>query len=544
MAKGSVRKKGKKWYYRFYVEDASGNLVQKEFAGTENKSETEKLLRQAMEDYEAKRFVAKAENITLGELLDLWAEEELKTGTLSNGTVGNYLQTIGRIKQHPISKRKLKTVTSVHLQEFMDLLSFGGTVGDFISKGYSIDYVRSFSAVLQQSFRFAVFPKQFITFNPMQYVVMRHKKEETDLFADETATDRDKVKPLSFEMYRKLIEQLGKRSGDAILPVQIAYFTGLRLGEVAGRKRQDINLEEQYLTVRRSIRYNGATHKHEIGPTKWKKIRVVDFGDTLADILRNAKKEQHKNRFQYGELYQRNFYREVMEKNRVHYEYYHLGMTENVPEDYTEIFFVCLREDGCLELPATIETACRTAGSVPPVAVAAGFRQAAVEVAQGTGALFKARRVVQQEDRAQTALHIGGQLGGARHGQVGRALGLGLLVRIVQRIDVQGHDHLAVAVPVFAELGKLGLERVHGILRQVVGSHHGHIVVGLGGKEILPDEVVRHKGRGDADEDHPLQVIIPPVGPAFFPGILFFPAGFEVAGLDVAFVTIACHSSP
>ncbi len=43
MAKGSVRKKGKKWYYRFYVEDASGNLVQKECVGTESKSETEKL---------------------------------------------------------------------------------------------------------------------------------------------------------------------------------------------------------------------------------------------------------------------------------------------------------------------------------------------------------------------------------------------------------------------------------------------------------------------------------------------------------------------
>ena len=31
MAKGSVRKKGKKWYYRFYIEDESGNLVQREF---------------------------------------------------------------------------------------------------------------------------------------------------------------------------------------------------------------------------------------------------------------------------------------------------------------------------------------------------------------------------------------------------------------------------------------------------------------------------------------------------------------------------------
>ena len=41
MAKGSVRKKGKKWYYRFYVEDASGNLVQKEYAGTESKSRSE-----------------------------------------------------------------------------------------------------------------------------------------------------------------------------------------------------------------------------------------------------------------------------------------------------------------------------------------------------------------------------------------------------------------------------------------------------------------------------------------------------------------------
>ena len=75
MAKGSVRKKGKKWYYRFYVEDASGNLVQKECVGTESKSETEKLLRQAMDDYEKKKFVAKAENLTVGQLLDVWAQQ-------------------------------------------------------------------------------------------------------------------------------------------------------------------------------------------------------------------------------------------------------------------------------------------------------------------------------------------------------------------------------------------------------------------------------------------------------------------------------------
>ena len=58
---------------------------------------------------------------------------------------------------------------------------------------------------------------------------------------------------------------------------------------------------------------------------------------------------------QYGELYHKNYYREVKDKNRVYYEFYHLDGTENVPEDYKEISFVCLRPDGSLELPSTLE---------------------------------------------------------------------------------------------------------------------------------------------------------------------------------------------
>ena len=92
----------------------------------------------------------------------------------------------------------------------------------------------------------------------------------------------------------------------------------------------------------------------------------TDNGNALADILKKARRQQLKNRMQYGELYHSNFYKEVTEKNRVHYEYYSLGMTEDVPKDYTEISFVCLREDGCLELPATVETACRTAARKVP----------------------------------------------------------------------------------------------------------------------------------------------------------------------------------
>ena len=115
MAKGSVRKKGSKWYYRFYVEDESGKLVQREFAGTASKSETEAMLRKAMEDYEAKKFVAKSENVTVGQMLDMWVEEELKPGSLSNGTVSAYQGTVGRIK--PVSYTHLDVYKRQDLNE-------------------------------------------------------------------------------------------------------------------------------------------------------------------------------------------------------------------------------------------------------------------------------------------------------------------------------------------------------------------------------------------------------------------------------------------
>ena len=332
MAKGSVRKKGKKWYARFYIEDESGRKVQKEFVGTESKSETEALLRKAIADYEEKKFVAKSENITVGMLLDLWVEEELKPGNLSNGTVMSYQGTVNRIKQHPIGNRKLKTVTADHLQAYIDFLSFGGTNPDgttakALSKGY---------------------------------LVWRGKKEECELFSDEDG-ETASTPTLSYEQYQRLEDFLKKKNNPALLPIQIAYYTGLRIGEVCGLTWQDINLEEQYLTVRRSMRYNGARHKTEIGATKRKKIRTVDFCDTLAAILKTAKTEQHKNRFRYGELYSLNYYLEVKEKDRTYYEVYSLPRSEEVPEGYKELSFVCLRPDGAFEAPSTVGIMCRTA---------------------------------------------------------------------------------------------------------------------------------------------------------------------------------------
>ena len=300
----------------------------------------------------------KYETITLGQLLDEWVEGDLKPGSLSNGTIELYQTIVRIIKRHPIAERRIDTITSEHLQSFMDLLSFGGREGNFdAGDGYCKDYANKYLAVLNHVFRFAVYPKQYITFNPMTYVVLRKRIADTELFASEDEIGKNTA-PLTKDMYDELLEYLAEHYPDAILPVQISYFSGLRLGEVSGLVWQDINLEEQYMTVRRSVSYNSQRHTIQIGPTKRGKVRTVDFGDILTDILAKARKKQKEYESEYEELYNSCYYKEVREKNRIYYEYYHLNQLDCVPENYHEVDFVCRRRDGSLMLPTSIESVC------------------------------------------------------------------------------------------------------------------------------------------------------------------------------------------
>lgn len=84
------------------------------------------------------------------------------------------------------------------------------------------------SAVLHGAFRFAVFPKHYITFNPMQYVVMRTGKEEVKIFS-EICEKETETPTITHEQYLSIMELLGKKDNPAILPLQIACYTGCGL---------------------------------------------------------------------------------------------------------------------------------------------------------------------------------------------------------------------------------------------------------------------------------------------------------------------------
>ena len=347
---GGVRKRGTTWSYYFDLGKIDGKRKKKEKGGFRTKKEAEQALTAAMNEYNNSGTVFEPTEITVADYLNQWFDLYCKTNLKYNTQVG-YLRII---QGHLIPKfgvYRLKAITPAILQEYAVELKMNGN-----SKSYLVGILSVFSAALN----YAVEPMHYLPSNPMQYVKLRGRKQETDIFLN-SEEDTYSIPTITHEQFQKLEEFLKTKDNPALLPVQIAYYTGLRIGEVCGLTWQDINLEEQYLTVRRSMRYNGTRHTTEVGTTKRSKVRTVDFCDTLAAILRAARTEQRKNRFRYGELYHLNYYKEVKEKGRTYYEVYSRQRTEEVPEDYKEISFVCLRADGAYEAPSTVGIMCRAA---------------------------------------------------------------------------------------------------------------------------------------------------------------------------------------
>ncbi len=290
-------------------------------------------------------------DITFEELINMWIEEELKPGNLSNGTVMSYQGVVKKIKENPVSRLKLSTITPEIMQKYIDeLLISKGKRNQRLSSGY----INIFTAVLNNIFRFAVFPKKYISFNPMEYVRAGKRNKNSDIFSNMSDIYAS-MSVISHNQYIEIINYLEKKKNPARLPFQIAYYTGLRLGEVCGLIWQDINLDKQYMIIRRSMRYNNIRHATELGETKRNRVRIVDFGDKLAEILKCEYCYQKEKRSCF-----RNYYKKVCEQGREYYELYSLPGEITPPIDYTELSLVCIRDDGRPESPDTISIVCRS----------------------------------------------------------------------------------------------------------------------------------------------------------------------------------------
>ena len=286
---GSIRKRGNTWYYSFDLGKVDGKRKRKEKGGFKTKTEAQKALREAINAYENCGTIVKDTNITFADYLDYWFKEYVEINCKFN-TQKYYLGIIQKHLKPLLGSYKLKSLSPNVLKEFLNK--------KYIS-GLSKSSLSNFYGVLSGSLKMAVYPYKFIKENPMQYVKI--PKNST------TKVTQEKIKVLTLDEFKTILNRFPFGS-NFYIPLQIAFNTGLRGGEVCALTWDNIDFDNKTLTVEHTLIEKGKGI-FELGTPKTKSsFRTIALGDTLINILKKHRTFQKENKLKYGEYYSNSNY--------------------------------------------------------------------------------------------------------------------------------------------------------------------------------------------------------------------------------------------
>lgn len=283
-----------------------------EFPGTESKRETQQMLDEALAEYNESGKIFDPGDITVSELMDEWYAVEVEPSSRASTTRDSYRNVMDHIRSAPLGSKRLKDVTIEVLQAYVDEKYYGeyDAQGNEVKHAYSESTMKEEFVVLNSIFKFAVYPKEYLKSSPMSYVKKRKKQEKVDLFGN-TDSQKEIISHEQFQRIEVFLQEHKNSYGIGyrymLLPVQISYYTGLRAGELAGLCWEDVDIAGRRIIVRKSMYYDTVNKCWELKVPKNGKQRIVDFGDTLAQILTAAKTEQAADETRYGELYHSHF---------------------------------------------------------------------------------------------------------------------------------------------------------------------------------------------------------------------------------------------
>lgn len=198
------------------------------------------------------------------EILNLWIEE--KHLEIRNSSYNNYLYTIKNRVKPKLGSFNVKEITRKMLQEYIVQQS----------KKLKHETVVNITKVLSQSFKYAI-DNNYIIENPYRGIKVPKDKciKELKVFKPDEVE-----KILSVRGYSQQKKNI----------VNIAYRTGMRIGEILALKWEDINFEKAFLTVRRTLSsYNNGCA--EICEPKTKgSCRRIDLDGISMEIFKNTKR--------------------------------------------------------------------------------------------------------------------------------------------------------------------------------------------------------------------------------------------------------------
>ena len=278
---GSVRKRGSKWYYRYY-EYENGVRKQIERIGGSTKSETLKKLNQELNRIYA--GIARPEEILLCDYLHDWLEDYIKDEK-SDNTYYKYKCAVETKINKSIGNIRLCDLKPIHIEKYIKFLK-----GLKLSKTSIQFNFGVLNTALNKALKL-----QMIINNPCNYVdTPKREKYKANILT------LDELKLIYNSLNENIYEDYIMR-----LALDTALELGIRRGEMCGICTDVIDFDSNKIKIDKA--FIRVENKYVISRLKTEgSYRELPISNTLCEKYKNHIKLQQKNKLKYGPFYEKN----------------------------------------------------------------------------------------------------------------------------------------------------------------------------------------------------------------------------------------------
>lgn len=285
--KGHVRKRGSKWCFVLDLgrDPETGKRKQKWFSGFSTKKEAESAMASKIHELNQGIFIEPAK-ITLEDYLRRWLQDYAKTNCAPR-TYEGYESIIEKHLIPSLGKITLDRLKPMHIQKYYsDKLSNGRADQ---KGGLSARTVHHHHRLLHEALEHAV-RWQVIAVNPTR-AVSPPKPQRKNIV---TLTRGEVLLLLKAAEGSKLYE-----------PIYFAINTGMRRGEIFALRWDDVDFENQLISIRQTLhRTKGSGFVFRDTTKTDGSRRSIAASDSVISMLKRMKRKQIEKRIALGSAYQ------------------------------------------------------------------------------------------------------------------------------------------------------------------------------------------------------------------------------------------------
>ncbi len=318
MSKIRTRKRGKTYSYSFEIgkDPETGKRRMKEKGGYTTAKEAYDAGVEAYADWQHGNIGITSKKITFEKFFELWYKNRCprvrkNTQLLYDAIYRCYLKPY-------LNQRYMQDISPIDIDNILHKLLERG-----LAKGTLIATYR----LAHNVFKYAIYPAKIIKTNPTEYInVPNTQKPEKG------------HKIISKELFNQILNRVGTKPHIQMI-FTLAYYTGMRIGEIRGLTWDKISFEEKTLLI--DSQMLGYVKGAYIGLPKTNAgVRKIYFGDTILQKLKAWKIIQNECKLKMGQAYQV-AYMSIIDKT-IKY----LPSKANAPDGYVKLDLVCTNKYG------------------------------------------------------------------------------------------------------------------------------------------------------------------------------------------------------